>query len=414
MPESKPVPYIDRKTGKQRRKGTRLGWRLRVVHDLSGKQVERTFYGTYEQAVVAIADLRAETQKATIDAVAVGKTITFAEFMVMWLEQQKWIVPPTGKAVPVRRKWSTYRRHMDQTRLLIRAIGPDTRLRALDHGTCVETIGSLRTLKDNEPFKPSSKETAARTLKAALKWGTEEGYLPANPAASLPAKWTEDGARARTVIPSLVELEAQATYLDAWTDDDIRGEIFGDVTRVLGYTGLRWSELVGLKVEDVEWEFDRLVIQRTVTTAGGRRVERKGLAKTAAGLRYVPILSQAVDPLTRLLTHSRSVGSEYVAAGVKGGSVNTSTWNRRLKAAREAKVAKIYSAHYWRHLFASILIASGETTEEVRRTMGHASITTTERVYRHALDLPQGALAKRLSSAVTRLEAETASLTGEN
>lgn len=411
MEPSKPIPYVDRNTGMQRTRCQKDGWRLRVINERSGRQSERTFYGTYEAACTEIDAFRAEVNRQGVDAQQAGKTLTVGEFFPVWLSQLKWVVPPSAKQAGVPRKHSTWRRHYDQSLVLIPALGHDTRIRMLTHAECVEAVASLTVKKTGEAMKTSSKETAARTMKAAFKWGLAEGYLTVNPAAAMPSVWGIEGPRARTVIPSLVELESMATYLDAWTDDDVRSEIFGDVTRVLAYTGLRWSELVGLLVDDVEWDQQRLSIWHTVTTSGGRRQERDE-TKSAAGVRYVPIIDQAIPPLTRLLVHSRELGSDYVAAGSRGGSLNTATWNRRLAGARNAGIT-VYSAHLWRHLFASMLIASGEPLETVRQALGHASITTTERVYRHALDLSQAALAKRLSASVTKLTAESVNKLGD-
>ena len=61
----------------------------------------------------------------------------------------------------------------------------------------------------------------------------------------------------------------------------------GDVVLLLAYTGLRFGELVGLDVEDVDVEARRIRVRRSITQVGGKLVE--GNAKSAAGRRSVPI-----------------------------------------------------------------------------------------------------------------------------
>ena len=41
----------------------------------------------------------------------------------------------------------------------------------------------------------------------------------------------------------------------------------------LGLCGLRWGELVALRVEDVDLQRDRLTISKSITRIGGRMVE---------------------------------------------------------------------------------------------------------------------------------------------
>ena len=55
---------------------------------------------------------------------------------------------------------------------------------------------------------------------------------------------------------------------------------------VLGWTGLRFGELAGLRVEDVDVLRRRLTVRRTVSEVAGRLVE--GTPKTAQGIRSVP------------------------------------------------------------------------------------------------------------------------------
>ena len=78
------------------------------------------------------------------------------------------------------------------------------------------------------------------------------------------------------------------TYLDAGQLARLAvcaGDL-GPVLLVLGWTGLRFGELAGLRVEDVDVLRRRLTVRRTVSEVAGRLVE--GTPKTAQGIRSVP------------------------------------------------------------------------------------------------------------------------------
>jgi integrase len=55
----------------------------------------------------------------------------------------------------------------------------------------------------------------------------------------------------------------------------------GDVVLILAYTGLRFGELIGLNVEDVDLDARRVRVRRSMTQVGGRLVE--GNPKSMAG-----------------------------------------------------------------------------------------------------------------------------------
>jgi integrase len=67
------------------------------------------------------------------------------------------------------------------------------------------------------------------------------------------------------------------------------------VVLILAYSGLRFGELTGLNVEDVDVEARRIRVRRSITQVGGRLVE--GNPKSDAGRRSVPIPERLVPAL---------------------------------------------------------------------------------------------------------------------
>src|SRR5258705_12572653 len=60
----------------------------------------------------------------------------------------------------------------------------------------------------------------------------------------------------------------------------------GDVVSLLAYTGMRFGELTGLNVEDVDLKARRTRVRRSITQVGGKLVE--GNPKSSAARRSIP------------------------------------------------------------------------------------------------------------------------------
>lgn len=130
----------------------------------------------------------------------------------------------------------------------------------------------------------------------------------------------------------------------------------GDVVLILAYTGLRFGELTGLNVEDVDLDARRVRVRRSMTQVGGRLVE--GNPKSAAGRRSVPIPERLV-PLLKARIDGRSPGAPAVASP-RGSRLGLENWKRSRALAlrgyrdRPRKIARPRSAAHLR-----VAIAAG-------------------------------------------------------
>jgi integrase len=120
-------------------------------------------------------------------------------------------------------------------------------------------------------------------LKMALDYAVDDGRLIAkNPAT-------------RTKFPPMrATTHIYLTAREVAQLSDACG-VQGDVVLILAYTGLRFGELTGLNVEDVDVDARRIRVRRSITQVGGRLVE--GNPKSDAGRRSVPIPERLVPAL---------------------------------------------------------------------------------------------------------------------
>ncbi|GAA1246142.1 hypothetical protein GCM10009633_19130 [Janibacter melonis] len=199
----------------------------------------------------------------------------------------------------------------------------------------------------------------------------------------LPAACGSPGARLRERILTVDEVHALAEKM---TRD-------GDTVLAMAYLGLRWSELAGLKVADVDLVRRRIhVIERATEIDGRIDVSQP---KSKASIRYVGI-PQAVLPAFQARVVSKGP-SELVFPSPENGYLRSRNWRRRsgFDRAREELGLDI-TPHDLRRTFGSLARMAGADLRFIQKAMGHESITTTARIYAHLYDDELDAIAAAL------------------
>ena len=219
--------------------------------------------------------------------------------------------------------------------------------------------------------KEEKKSTLARKLAALrsfFQFCMQKKWLKDNPA-KVVATPKQDKP-----VPSFLSEEEMAGLLDLPDSDrplDLRDKA---LLEMLYATGLRVSELVGLDLEDINFE-ERLL-----------RVRGKGKKE-----RLVPYGRSAEDGLRAyfLARSSFSQGRIDEAAvflNYRGQRLSTRSVQRIVRSAIQQTAHKRQvSPHSLRHSFASHLLSRGADLRAIQELLGHASLSTTQK-YTH-LDL---------------------------
>jgi integrase/recombinase XerD len=140
---------------------------------------------------------------------------------------------------------------------------------------------------------------------------------------------------------------------------------------ILYATGLRVSELVSLKLGDLQMDVGYL-------TAFGKRSKQ----------RIVPLGETAVAALRDYLLHGRpdldrDRGSHYLFLNRSGeGLTRQGFWKIIKRRAGEAGIRQNITPHTMRHSFATHLLENGADLRSVQAMLGHADISTTQ-IYTH-------------------------------
>ena len=139
----------------------------------------------------------------------------------------------------------------------------------------------------------------------------------------------------------------------------------GDVVLILAYTGLRFGELTGLNVEDVDIGARRIRVRRSMTQVGGKLVE--GNPKSDAGRRSVPI-PERLMPALKARLDARPAGAPAIASP-RGSRLSLENWKRAVnwhKSVTEIGRAAL-RVHDLRHTYASLSRRAGADLRLLQR-----------------------------------------------
>ena len=238
---------------------------------------------------------------------------------------------------------------------------------ALDQFTHSNVIDFLRTLY----LRKLDSRTVARhlvTIRHLFRFAFTEGMIKENPAANVVAP------KFRRSLPeflSVAEVDRLLRQPDVSTTIGLRDKA---MIELLYSTGLRVSELCGLKAADIQLE------------AGCLRCIGKGRKE-----RLVPVGRAALELVMQYMKTSRpeilgEKTSPCLFPTRSGTAINRIAFWKLLGAyGRKAGLRKALTPHMLRHSFATHLLDRGADLRSVQMMLGHADIATTQ-IYTHVVE----------------------------
>jgi integrase len=247
---------------------------------------------------------------------------------------------------------------------------------------------------------PKSVRNILGFLHAVFEHGIDRGWVRENPVrrAERPGR-RRAGANPDLQFLTVTELEA---VIRAIPDDIVirqpaatrRGrsgpapppspDVLGPVLRALvltaAMTGLRQSELLGLRWRDIDWITQRIRVRNTFVR-GEHSTEGKSDLSTRRSVPMAGRLARDLDIWSRRTVY----GSEddlVFAHPQKGTPLDRSKVSKRFKAACVDAGVRPVRFHDLRHTFATRLAASGTPIRTIQEFLGHADSKTTQ-IYAH-------------------------------
>ena len=162
------------------------------------------------------------------------------------------------------------------------------------------------------------------------------------------------------------------------------------------HTGLRLSELLGLKWHNVDFENKIIHIRDTVVQIIDRSKNPKSkmkildqidITKSYSGQRSLHLNDTAFDAIKHL--HDETGHTKYVFITKTGKPPDPcviETLIRKIAIRAEFPKEKQFGMHALRHTFASILFAKGVDVQVVSKLLGHSTIQITRETYIHLIE----------------------------
>lgn len=353
----------------------------------TGRLIRHTIYGKTQQEVAE--KLRAATSSIDNGTFQEPRKITIEEYAKEYLQ--------TCAITLAHYTQQSYNRILDNH--ILPALGK-VKLTDLTHRQVQAFVATLsakkglsaKTVRNIHGVLHSMLETAVRD-EILLRNVSERCSLP---------RVTQHQVRAITTA----EL---SRFLQAIDGKQFRNIFFIDI-----FSGLRLSEILGLRWEDVDFDHDCIYVRQQLQQKQVKGDFGYFLAPPKEGKQRKVILAQNA---MRVLRHQRAKQNEQqLAAGMLwdnsfhlvftndfGQPLNRRTVYKHLKRILLDCGMGNYTFHSLRHSFATISLENGDDIKTVQTNLGHYAASFTLKTYAHVSDQMQRNSAARMDALIASL-----------
>ena len=356
----------------------------------TGKPRRHTIYGQTQKEVAE--KLRAATSSIDNGTFQEPRKITVAEYAAEYMTTH--VATLTD---------STQRSYEKNLRLHILPALGTRRLTDLTHREVQRFASSL--WAGGKGLAPKTVHTVFGTLHALLTAAQRDEILQRNVAdfCSLP-RVTQTRAKAITSA----ELNQ---FLDLIRKDEFYYLFFLDI-----FSGMRQSEILGLRWADIDWDRNSLVVRKqlqqkckkgdysyTLIDPKENKQRRIILAETA----MLTLQKQRTKQQRQRLAAGPLWNNPFdlVFTNEFGRALNHQTVYKHLKRLLRSCGMGDYTFHSLRHSFATISLENGDDIKTVQTNLGHSTAAFTLKTYAHVSDQIQRSSAARMEELISSLEA---------
>lgn len=249
----------------------------------------------------------------------------------------------------------SYERDLKKMTLYLTAHGVDR----IDAVT-TEVLNSYVTELEQSGLKPATVSRSIASMKAFFHYEELEQRTSADPAFELKAPKVEKKA------PSILTTEETNRLLAQPKDNSAKGLRDKAMLELLYATGIRVSELISLKLADVDLDTGFL-------TCADLHKER-----------VIPMTPVAKDTLVRYIRDGRpqlvkDEDSVWLFTNCSGDAMSRQGFWKLIKAyGKRAGIESEITPHMLRHSLAAHLVCSGADLKSVQEILGHSDISTTQ------------------------------------
>ncbi|WP_343466510.1 tyrosine-type recombinase/integrase [Rhodococcus aetherivorans] len=372
---------------------TAKGKRYRVRYRTpEGRQTDKRGFPTKKAAEAFANSVEVDKLQGSYVSPSAGR-VTIGELGPDWLARQKAHMKPSG-----------HRSYDSAWRIHVEPRWATTQIVKITYSDVQAWVAELAAQRG-----ASVVQTAHAVLARILEDAVRDRRLPSNPArgVKLPRKVRKPNR--------------YLTQPQVWQLADEAGR-YKALVLLLSYVGLRWGEVAGLRVRDIDFLRRRAILHQNAVQVGTKTV-----VGTLKGHKHriVPLPKFVVDELAMqcrgkspddLLWPSQSGG--HLAPPSAKDSWLSGAVERCQRAAERARAAEgehpttpefpRVTAHDLRHTAASLAISAGANVKAVQRMLGHASAAMTLDVYADLFDDDLADVARRMEEGVDRMRTKAA------
>ena len=217
---------------------------------------------------------------------------------------------------------------------------------------------------EKNKFSAATVSRNIASLKAFYHYLVKEGIVDDDAATLLHAPKIEKK------IPEILSMDEVVRLLEQPSGDTSKEVRDKAMLELLYATGIRVTELITLKTEDVNLNMGYIV------------------CRDANKERVIPFGNEAKKALTRYLSGTRAAmvadpNSEFLFANCSGQPMSRQGFWKLIKYyAKKAGIVADITPHTLRHSFAAHLVENGADLRSVQEMLGHSDISTTQ-IYAH-------------------------------
>jgi integrase len=246
---------------------------------------------------------------------------------------------------------------------------------------------------------PTALAQAYRLLRSLLGVAVDDEVIAANPCR------LRNASTPKATRPSRALTVAEAQALADYLGSDRRTERYRALVRALTFGGLRFGEATALRRSDV-LDGGKVHVERSVRYVAGQWLV--GDPKTDAGRRTVTLPASVAGALADHLDRFVPGSPDALVFGTASGSfLSSANWGQTFRRAVDAIGLPPVRPHELRHTGATLAAATGATTKELMRRLGHAT-PAAALIYQHAADERDGEIARALEAMMGSVSVEPA------
>lgn len=426
-------------------RGTRWRWQLRAPIDVDNPDagVRQMGNGGFLSAAEADDALTEAKRSLAAGLMMARQTPTIASYLDNWLDSLD-LEPSTvaGYRRLGRNHVTPYLGNVPLDKL--------TATRISRHYKELREHGRKDKKDEGGPLSANTVQKVHVLLGAMLDAAKDDGLLSVNPARKAKIVKAPTGKQIRAQKPEMVTwTAAELTAFLTWSRVTYNDHLYA-LWHVIAYTGMRRSEALALKFEDIDFAHGRISVRRALdTTQRGQlkvtktnrprvvdidtatvdvlksyRKQRGAVALTLAHgdafvfstltgeTRQPKAITKAFGIRVRLAEESLREsakaastppdGSTAPEVGASGPTADERTPARTTATKAAGRpVLRHMTLTGLRHTHATLLLAAGEHPKVVQERLGHTTITTTMDVYSHVTPTMQRSAADRFAAMLT-------------